>query len=132
MNSNLKNNKKRINLFTIFSLTLALFLSISLFPAVAQAKLKVVFFCTDWNAKCRDARKTINDDIAKYPGQVEYKEFNVDLNVTPDQARVLGLSMPDKIPFFVLLDKNGNVLYQDSYSTAAMSKFDSVLNSNIK
>lgn len=120
---------KLINsLFLAFLVTVSMFL----FPTAAQAKVKIVFFCTDWNAKCREAKQSIYRDIAKYPDKIDYKEFNIDLNSTPDQIRALGLEMPDKIPFIVILDKNGNILYNEAYDSSSVVRFESVLKNNIK
>lgn len=123
--------------FKVFSVSLMVFLvavSMLIFPNVAEAKVKVVFFCTDWNAKCREAKKGINSTIAKYnQNEIEYKEFNIDLNTTPPKVREMGLDIPDQIPFIVVLDKNGKVLYESFYtSSGSIRGLDTTLNQYAK
>ena len=96
-----------IFVFLLFSLIVSSF-------ALAINKVNVVLFYTNWDARSRELKPNLEQIVGSY-SNVSLTELNVDLPVTADQARALGLTMPRTVPEIVILNKNGSPVFEKTY-----------------
>lgn len=120
----MKNNLFKI-LFTFCLITFT-FLSLS---AEALAKPKVVLFYADWNSACRSVKTNVESIVSTYGNKVDLIELNIDSSTTPDKSRILGLPVPQTIPYIVLIGKKGQILEEKVIKNQSASQLKNELDS---
>ncbi len=123
MNNYFKKHKKAC-LLTL----LAIICISSILPAMAfsKNKYKVVFFYANWNSDSRQAKQDLSDLTNKNP-HIALINLNIDQNATLDKARKLGLRVPNKIPYIIIMNNNDKILYKKKYSEAAYKKINNIV-----
>lgn len=124
MNFNLKNKKAIFSILACVMMLTGILIS-SL--AFAVDKVRVVYFYTDWNARCRRAEPVIQTVINSYQGRVDYVRLNMDQPSTPDRATQLGITVPRSIPYIIVLDKNGNVATEFPYTSQTPEQLKAII-----
>ncbi len=121
MNNYFKKYKKSF-LFIFLAITCIIFT----LPAIALNKYKVVFFYANWNADSRQAKHDLLNLTDKHPN-VDIINLNIDQNTTLDTARKLGLRVPNKIPYIIIMNSKDKILYKKKYSEAAYKKINNIV-----
>jgi len=126
MKFSLKEHHAKI--FTVVGLILCslIFSFIATPKLIASGRPKVVLFCADWNARCREARPAVESIVKSY-NNVDFLMFNIDLNTTPEKARSMGLSIPRSVPYIMITDKNGQVISESGFNAGTPDQLRSIL-----
>lgn len=122
--------KNQVLLLVLF----VFFTSTTLMGSFARSigKPTVIVFYTEWNSKSREALPAVEQVTSSYNNTVDLQELNMDLNTTPDRARALGTSIPSTVPYVVVLNKNGNTVFQQAYNKQTSQQLSEILNSVVK
>ena len=100
--------------------------------SLAQNRPMVVIFYTDWSARCKAALPQVESIVSKYNDRIDLEALNIDLDMTPDRARSLGISIPTTVPYIMILNRRGNVIYKQNYAPQSAEQINSLLNSLTK
>lgn len=123
---------KDMNLVKKIVLSILFLGLIAILPVFSlTSKPKVVLFCADWNASCRDIKQDMKSITDKYGDKVGFYELNIDSSDTPDTARELNINVPNKVPYVMIIDKNGNVILQRVININDTQQIDNSINSII-
>jgi hypothetical protein len=80
-----------------------------LFSSVAYAApAQIILFCSSWNLKCREARKTCS--AAAQDLGICFTDLDIDQAYSQQKANDLKLIFPSAIPYIYVLDKKGHVI----------------------
>ncbi len=121
MNNYFKKYKK----VCLIALLAILFITYTL-PAFALNKYKVVFFYANWNADSRQAKHDLSY-LTNQHTNIDLINLNIDQNTTLDTARKLGLRVPNKIPYIIIMNSNDKILYKKKYSESAYKKINNIV-----
>ena len=97
-------------IFTVFSLSILILFSSVVYAAPSQ----IIFFCSSWNMKCREAKQTYSS-LAKELG-MNFVELDIDEAYSQQKANDLGLDFPSTIPYIYILGNKNNVLKAKVYN----------------
>ncbi|MFA6989023.1 MAG: hypothetical protein WC197_03040 [Candidatus Gastranaerophilaceae bacterium] len=107
------------------------------FAVFASAKFKLVYFSANWNYTSRKGEDVIKKSLKELGNNIEFQEIDVDSITTSSAASELGLKIPNKIPYYILLKGKNEILLQNSYNGEEIEQMkqlfqNAISNSNSK